>query len=149
MDDIATQFSPVHEGRRVFHMATHTKFVLDRDDSVPFFGSEESRVLKQKIRIETLRQLFALGEGLFQTFSQSELFLFQIRVLQFRLPFRSYQFCLRKQCFFLELLCLFHQLDLVILDLFDLLLKPVDLLADCLEFVVFAGLVLLGLVFSN
>jgi hypothetical protein len=44
MDDIATQFGPVDQGRRVFHMATHTKFVLDRDNGISSFGGKEARV---------------------------------------------------------------------------------------------------------
>ena len=46
MDDFAAQFCPVHQCRGVFHMATHTKFVLDRHNSVSSLNGEEARVLE-------------------------------------------------------------------------------------------------------
>jgi ribosomal protein L19E len=57
-------------------MATHAKFVLDRDNSVSTLGNKKARVSKQEVWIETLRQLFALDLGLSQTLAQSGFFLF-------------------------------------------------------------------------
>ena len=71
MDDIATQFGPMHQSGRVLHVATHAKFVFDWDNCVSFFGGEEARVTKQEIRIKALRKLFTVDLTLFQTFSQS------------------------------------------------------------------------------
>src|ERR1700730_17926035 len=70
-------------------------------------------------------------------------------MLELRLPFGSFQLQLRVHRLFLELLRLFHQLNLVILDALDFLFKSVDLLADGLEFVIFTSLILLDFVLGD
>ena len=68
MDDLTTHLCPVYQRRRVLHMATHAEFVLDRDHSVSTFGREEPGIAKEKILIETLRQLLTIDLSLFQSF---------------------------------------------------------------------------------
>ena len=59
MDDVDTHFCPMNQRRRVLHMATHAELVLYGDNRISSLGSEETRIVKQEIRIEPLRQLFA------------------------------------------------------------------------------------------
>ena len=61
MDDVEAHLCAVNQSRRVLHMAAHTELVFDRDDRVSPFTGKKSAILKQEIRVETLRQLFAFG----------------------------------------------------------------------------------------
>src|SRR5262249_25288664 len=99
--------------------------------------------------IYSFGQSRAFPFSLLEAFLERLLLLFQVCFLQLCLMLRGSKILLRLRKLRADFLPLLHQVDFFILNLLDLPFESMNLLADCLELLVFSRLKLLGLILAD